>query len=265
MRITIVLLLIGAAHATSRYRLERRLDQGGNGKVHISHIGEREIVVKCGPSKRMERYREEFGLMEQLRGESWAIQPIEFFVQGDSPCIVMESLNRDFGDVRRHTEHVWPLETVASIGLGLVEALKTLHFRHHLFHKDMHSGNIGTRKSDPSQLVIFDYGDMGPITHPAEPSGDLRQALLSLRYYWDGNRKFYVAKRYSYDKAEVCAGIPPSLCHAIDFAYTLKPKAATPDHYDELRAMLRRVLAETGHHEYKGRIIGGAELFGAEV
>lgn len=250
-----MLLLVGVIDLMTVWGA--RLDRGGNGEVHIVSLNGVEVVKKCGPVTMVEQYTNEYSTMELLRVEPWAVEPFEFFVSAGRPCILMELLGDDLAKIRSSNSSVWPIETVVSIGISLIDALKELHFRFGLAHTDLHSGNIAVRKNDSSKLVIFDYGDMVSVGgHNSLRSADLIQAILSLRYYWDGDRKYYVAKRYSYNKEELCEGIPESLCDVIDYVYKRRKGKFGISDYDRVRSMLVGIL-DDGGFEWDGGIIWG--------
>jgi hypothetical protein len=239
------------------YTEVRRIDKGGNGKVHIvtSEDGE-ELVIKCGPVTRTSRYEEEYKLMEKLGRKNWAVKPVEYFLNSqDAPCIVMEQLGQDLAAMRSADRATWSIPTVVSIGIGMIDALIDLHFEFNLVHKDLHSGNVAVRKNDKSKLVIFDYGDMVPATPGLSTKIDIRDAMLSMRYYVEGNRRFYLAKQNGYNKAEVCTGIPEELCTAIDTVYDRSRKVLTKDDYLGVRRILTDLLKDKYDVEYTGSII----------
>jgi hypothetical protein len=255
-------LLVGSVFVVStyagfvgKYALLNRIDMGGNGKVYTakSPSGE-EVVLKCGPANAVTKYEAEFATMLTLGAKNWSVTPIESFMNGDSPCIVMEQLGDDLSRIRGTSTGVWPIATVASIGVGIIDALIDLHFDFKLTHSDMHPANIAVRKNDSSKLVVFDYGDMKPAPSPIRGRTDLKDAVLSLRYYLDGNRRYYVAKQYSYNKTELCEGIPDDLCNAIDIVYSAGRKELTRDDYMRIRSLLEGLMGQ----KYDGKIIWGS-------
>jgi hypothetical protein len=240
---------------TDDYTVLHRIIIGGKAQILVvkSTAGE-ELVIKCGQTNQVDKLKTEFQRMEILGKSNWSLKPVEFFMNQDAPCIVMEQLGGDVQRVRRASTEKWSIPTVVSIGIGIIDALTEMHFKYNLVHSDMHPGNIGYRKGDTSHLVVFDYGDMKPVSSPMSGKSDLKDALLSMRYYIDGDRKYYVAKQYSYNQAELCAGIPDELCAAIDLVFANKGKAVPKETYDEIRNMLTGLLKKLGV-EYAGKII----------
>jgi hypothetical protein len=239
---------------STEYELVRRIDKRGSGIVHIvTNTEGEELVLKCGPPHQEQKYIKEYIMMGRLESKSWSVKPVEQFMNGTSPCVVMELLGSDMKGLRKASTKTWPMTTVASIGIAMIDALIDLHFNYHLVHSDLHPGNVAVRKNDPTQLVVLDYGDMRAASTPMNYRTDLMDAMLSLRYYVDAMGKFSVAKQYSYKKAEVCAGIPKELCDAIDMVHSSKGSPILKESYEEIRAMLVELMAKEGV-QYTGKI-----------
>jgi hypothetical protein len=264
--IGIAVLAVGPAIVSSKivspdreYNVVDRIDVGGNGKVHVVQLDkDNHAVVKCGPAHMKEAYNKEFKMMKAVESAAWSPKPMEFFMNKDSPCIVMDLLGKDLAKVRSNSKRIWPIELIASIGIQLIDAMGELHFTHNLVHNDLHAGNIALRLPAQDQLVVFDYGDMVPAVPSALIASELRQVMLTLRYLLDGDRKYYVTKRYKYNMEELCENIPEELCNVIDYAYSLD-KEATQEDYREIRLSLEKMLAEKSL-TYEGKIMWGKSV-----
>jgi hypothetical protein len=244
----------------SEYTVLRRIHKGTNGRLFVvrSNSGE-ELVLKCGNSGQYEKYASEFDLMNKFKSTNWSLKPVEHFIDSDSPCITMEQLGGDMEDIRDGSTERWSNPTVASIGIALIDALTQIHFDFDQVHSDMHPANIAVRKTDKSKLVVFDYGEMKPAPSALHTKPDIKEAMLSLRYYIDGNRRFYVAKNYSFKKEEVCTkGVPDEICGVIEKVYSSSGTAFDRNDYAQLRSQLEAVLAKSGM-KYDGRIIWGTD------
>lgn len=241
------------------YELCSEVSSGGNGKIYRAarsgkcSLGS-DAIVKCGPVGYEGLYTTEWDNMSSLQNNPWAVKAFDFFYNEDAqPCIGMEELGIDFQKIRGVSTAVWSTNLIASIGIALVDALTQLHNVHNLVHTDLHMGNVATRilkggsEHVSDHLVVFDYGDMKLAASDAKDSrnglirADMQQALISLRFLVDGNTNFYVAKRYTYNKEEVCSsGIDANLCKAIDYVYNTKPNDVVDHAY--MRACLVDML-----------------------
>jgi hypothetical protein len=127
-------------------------------------------IIKCAKDRGADRYQAEFDYMQLLRDQPWSVRPREFFMFKDKPCFSMEELNPTISSVRNKFPKgfAWPMPTLVSIAIGMVDAFETIHTQYELSHADFHMGNLATRKIRGSrlpvstELVLFDYGDMRP-------------------------------------------------------------------------------------------------------
>jgi hypothetical protein len=228
--------------------------------VKSAKTGDR-LVVKCGRPHRTSNFKNEFKMMELIGNRDWTLEPVELFMHEESPCIAMEELGGDIYQIRKSSTEKWSVPTVVSIGIGLIDALIELHFDVELVHHDLHPGNVGYRKSDPTHLVVFDYGQTRPAESQLATKRDLKDAVLSMRYYIDGNNQFFMAKQHRYVKADVCRGIPEELCIAIDTVFSFGSGRSIPkETYFEIREMLTSILEQSGI-EYDGKIIWDTVAF----
>ncbi len=279
MRAAIVVSWVSVASGAQSYDLCSEINSGGHGKVYRAARGPAgscskgsSAIVKCGPVGFEKVYTEEWDKMSRLQVNAWAIKPFDFFYNSETqPCIGMEELGVDLSMIRRASgQKIWSNQLIATIGLGLVDALTSMHLVHNYVHTDLHLGNVATRIPSESNnqfvsdtLVVFDYGDMKPAANDARDTreglirADMQQALLSLRYLIDGEEKFSVAKRYSYNKDEACKGgaIDSNLCNAIDYVFSIKPKELV-DHA-HARQFLMAMLGTT---PYQQRILWDADV-----
>ncbi len=117
------------------------------------------VVVKCTTPVHERSLRREFESMGKLRNERWSLRPIEMFEMNEKLCV---SMAREGDDLRirsrSYSSQSFPLVTVTSIGIALLDFLKELHFKHKLIHGDIHAANLATRIDDDEQLVVLDYG-----------------------------------------------------------------------------------------------------------
>lgn len=244
---------------TTKYTLCKRLSKGGNGMVHTAAISAlsdpnpgvcgpvEKVIIKCGDTSLTAMYESEYASMLLVENQEWAPRVFEFFKRTDTvggSCITMERLGSDLEKIRLgYPENAtWPWVTLGSIGSRMIEIVKTMHLDLGLTHTDLHLGNFAVGLSPvgtlSSSLYVIDFGDThelgGPpvgMAHlgypPAGSKGvqallEIRQIVISIRYLWDGNFKFYVDKRYTYNESEVCAGIAQPLADAIKYVYGLQ-------------------------------------------
>lgn len=185
----------------------------------------------------------EYDRMVSLQNERWSVKPKLFYHEQGRFAIGMELLGLDFR--ARRANSTFSLESILSIGIGLVEALKSLHLDHHYVHRDIWPANIATR--DDSQVVLLDYGRMVRSEWEVDRRVDLIYAMLVLRFLWNGDSgavSLFIGK---YDPAKVCLGIPDELCAVMDpigRAGVLAP--IDESHYDTLIDQMRTVLNQRG-------------------
>lgn len=230
-----------------------------------SHV----VAIKCAKSigndvRLAGKFQNEFDIMSNLAKHDWCPRVVELFHNAAPPnnvCISMAEVGRSVSWTRDRNGQIWTPNTVLSIGIGIMDIMTVMHFEQNLFLADVHMGNFALGKDDQSKLMMIDYADMRPLEAPGNKRGkaalikdDIRHAILSLRYLFDGRYRFYSAKRYSgYNKEEVChaAYVHTAVCEAIDYVYT-KQGMFTRDDYDHVRGILEAGLSGV---EYKGNII----------
>ena len=260
---------------TREYVACERVDQGGNGFVvsAVSYAigstpvdctsGDR-VILKCAKKENaFDDYKAEYLRMEIFASKSWAPGVIELFRSHDSsspsgvPCIAMEHLGPDLSRVRHHFGNdPWSWGTIGSIGARMIDIIESLHKDFEVCHTDLHAANwmLGYEQEGYSpNLRLADFGDTRPI-RVGDDIEDVKQIVLMLRYLRDGDRKYYVWKRYHFDRTEVCAGVPTPLCEAMIYIKDLPPTA--PLDYQRVRGYMVR-LAKAGGVTYKGQIEWG--------
>jgi len=179
-------------------------------------------------------------------------KPIEYFLKrGDPqlPCIAMERVGSNLQTLRSNYAGIWPHETLGSIGIQLISMVDKLHNDYNLLHKDLHLGNVclgdDTLLSD--HLFLIDLGDMTPVETTIKGTADffrldeVRQAVLSIRYLFDGDSKFYVSKRYQYDRDDACSNdVPKPLCDALEYVYSIPIDTSEID-YEYVKNVMREM------------------------
>ena len=261
---------------TKQYMLCAQLSKGGNGLVYTgvalslsdpvtSCDGHSDrVIVKCGMPKNQAMYEGEVARMKSLESSGWAPRVHEYFIRNDekgSPCIVMELLGTDLEKLRlRYLGKQWPLATLGSIGARMAEILESMHTKFELTHTDLHLGNFAIGKSgEPLSpiLYVIDYGDTRPLVDNQRWSKsmdailEVRQVVISIRYLWDADFKFYVEKRYNYDEDEICAKIAAALCEALKYVYSLKQGDQVD--YGKVRDLMISLIP--ADQSYSGRIL----------
>jgi hypothetical protein len=227
------------------------------------------VAIKCAKTSGYDvrlanKFQNEFDIMSNLSKHDWCPRVAELFHNAAPPnsvCIAMGEVGRSVSWTRDRDGRIWTPNTVLSIGIGIMDIMTVMHFDLNLYLADVHMGNFALGKDDQSKLMLIDYADMRPLETPGKTNrkvalitDDIRHAILSLRYLFDGRYRFYSAKRYSgYDKSVVChaAYVHSAVCEAIDYVYT-KQGMFTREDYDHVNEILKAGLSGV---EYKGKII----------
>lgn len=246
--------------ASDGFALVAQIGRGDFGVVHeaVTDTGDR-VAIKCGPRARRGAFSEEFECMKHLQSAEWSVKPFKIFDHGDDVCIAMELLGQDLESRRKSSAYGWPMETIASIGVSLVVALKELHFKYGFVHVDLHIGNMATRAGNDGQLVILDYGRAMVSDARYMRSVDLRRVLIALVFFWTGDVDLYTNLYQDYDKFRPALAqvAPAELVDVVDFLVWARSNQTplTPDDYDIVKEALEEiVLRETGQ-AHDGNIV----------
>lgn len=260
------------------YETCSQVSVGGNGRVYTavrfrnsetpkSCQYDEKLILKCASRDQAELISREFDLMNSLSSASWIPQIYEFFerVGGGSrePCIAMELLGSDLEKLRlAYTEGLqWSWVTLGSIGARMAETVASLHTDFGMTHTDLHAGNWMLTRSVTNSLSptlkMIDFGDTRSLAANPDTAAfwvreEVRQIIISIRYLYDGDFKFYVWKRYVFNEAEICAGVPAILCDALKYVNDLAE--GEPIDYMRIRTYMTTLVEEHGGN-YTGQII----------
>jgi hypothetical protein len=237
------------------YLCDELLSKGGEGTVCAV---DPDLVIKCDDSKSL---NDEADLL--LRFSHTASLLVDKAVPREARtpkfvCIVMRRLGPSLESLRsEENDRVWSWTTLASIGYIMINILEDFH-RNGFVHTDFHPGNLLVGSQDRSLLLPIDLGDMRPAESDARNTAlgyivdDLKQAMVSLRYLRDGDRRFYAAKRFRYEgpgRMIITANGPTSYRDLLDYLYSIDSIDSLK--YDQLRAM---VISMSGEAFTEGRI-----------
>ena len=261
------------------YQTCSQVSVGGNGLVYTAvRFGRSEppkacssddlLVLKCATRDQSGLISREYELMRTLSSVSWIPNVHEFFnrVDGSSrdPCISMEQLGYDLEKIRlSYPEGTqWSWVTLGSIGARMTEMVEALHNDYSLTHTDLHAGNWMLTRSVAGTLSpvlkMIDFGDTRSRTVIGSDlwhywiREEIRQIVIGIRYMFDGDFKYYVWKRYSFNEAEICAGIPSTLCDALVYVNNLA-ECETID-YARVRQYMVTLVEQHGG-TYSGEIL----------
>ena len=227
----------------------RRLTADGNGVIFTaSHnatnchdpVSENVLIVKCDKRRSLEE--------EYVTSRS--IHPFRDFVyerviDPSKPtriCFSMKYFGLSLAKIRAKDSRdvIWPWNLVASLGTRIVAQLQLTHESGYA-HTDLHFGNVVSIQRNvsdllslmESELAIIDFGDAvhleaGRREATSRVRSDLMQVIVALRFLVDGDRKFYVEKRYGFkptkamNPGEICAGAPTAYCDILIYLYHLR-------------------------------------------
>ncbi len=224
------------------------------------------LVLKCSSGRDQRTIVErEAELLQRLQATDLVPKLYEFFTSLEIPdmvCIAMEQLGADLEKIRLGYSEgtTWSWVTLASIGARTIEIVRALHEDYGLVHMDLHPGNFMTTRTTSGSLSpvlkVIDFGEMKDRFHMEAPEtyirDEVRQVVLALLYLFDGNFKFYVWKRYAFDKAEVCANTPEAFCEAIVYVNSIKDTESVD--YDRVHRLMVSIIEKNGG-KYDGTII----------
>jgi hypothetical protein len=171
-------------------------------------------------------------MLSKLSDSGFTSRPFEIFLDNEDknrPCISMERVGINLQSLRMSNRGQWPSETLGSIGVALIDAVDKLHNNYHVIHKDLHLGNVCLGDNQTSdKLYIIDFGEMKELqtdiagTTEFYKLEEVRQVVLSIRFLFDGDDRYYVTKRYTYKKDDACKPqVPSALCDALEYVFTL--------------------------------------------
>jgi serine/threonine protein kinase len=252
---------------TRVYKVCKKLVAGENGKLYrvISYglteaekdcaTTEPKLILKCTGTGEESDIMNEVEMMGRLAGASWIPEVYEWFVLSlKNYCYSMEELGMDLHKLRDMYPlgQQWPWATLGSIGARSIEIVKQMHTEFGVINTDLHLGNWMLEKTPDNRLtpqlkmIDFGYGRTTSYkTAPAKLLEEIRQQVIALRFLWNGDFKFYVWKRYkTFNKAEICAGVPEIYCRALLYVRDLK--LGDRIDYDLLIRMMRQIVEEHG-------------------
>lgn len=260
------------------YEVCQQVSVGGAGTVYLvdlahgggacEHGGS--LIIKCGPSDSKDLYRDEFMKMSRMSSETWVPRAHGHFIQQGGPggpCIVMERLGMDLQKLRESMgDSKLTTGALGTLGARMVEIVCSLHNKYGLVHSDLHAANwmleLSTGKPS-TNIKMIDYGDMKPLASDRSNTAqgyaieEIRQVVITLRYLFDRDLKYYVWKRYNYSESEICAGVPSELCEALRYVNGLQEgENQPPVDYDRLKSLLEAMAANGGIH-YSGKVEWG--------
>lgn len=242
-----IVLILCVSTAYSSFQVVSRIGYGGLSQVFLANSERGQVALKCDHRwVQHSALQEEFYIMDHLKAEPWSLEPIALIEDIDAPtCMAMELAGEDLFTLRSAKDTKWSIETIASIGIALLNALETLHFKYDLVHKDIFAGNIASRQDDKSKLVLIDYGKTRSSSSSYDRWFDLHQAMLCLRFLWDGDYPLYSVLDARYEVDLACEDIPEGLREAIDYVCgwdVPEDWEVLPDHYDHVRTLLAEHL-----------------------
>lgn len=219
------------------------LSKGGMGLVYAV---EPDMAIKCDPSKSLLVEAER---MEFFPSTASILVDTAVPITGTSRekvCIVMKRLGASLEAIRdRDKARIWSWATIASIGVILLDVSHEMHVRG-FADTDRHPGNYLLDASNQSLLFPIDIGEANPIDITTQRGkdivlGELRQAMVSLRYLVDGDRRFFQEKKFSFKDASLrrvlLAGSPEEYVEIIEFLYSKHP-AIAEEQYEWIRSKL---------------------------
>lgn len=190
----------------------------------------------------------EFECMHTVENPAWSLRSFDVIKQAGNSCIAREVLGSDLQHTRAMFKDTWPAETIASIGIAMIDILIDLHFRYQTVHGSIGAANVATRSRDATQLVLLNFEHAKSTEDNEKRYTDIRRMLMMLRYLCDGNpvyREFDTSAVY--DRDRVCSDIPNRLCAVIDWVFTW-PNGweIAEDVYRRIREQLVKMLEDEG-------------------
>ena len=251
------------------YRTCAEVSKTGHGLIYLAvsyRAGETprgcetepKVILKCATAGHGTMIANEFTMLNRLSSASWSPSVYGFIEKGDVlvPCVAMESLGWSLEKIRNGyaVGTKWSWGTLGTIGARTIEIMKALHLERRIIHTDSHPGNwLLERTLDGSlsrKLKLIDFGDAHDISDPSKRLEDVQQQIAALRYYFDGDYKFFVYKRMPSIEVTL-AGMPETFAEA--FRYVKNLRNAGEIDYDKIHGLMVRLAAEHGV-TYKGEI-----------
>lgn len=144
-----------------RYRIERLLGEGSQGRVYAARDERRgvPVAIKIPRSDRvLKRVEREVVAMNTLRHTN-IVSLIEFLVEHDPPLVVMERLSSTLArGIKEAEDHRVSPRELATLGLGALAALEYMH-GFGWVHRDVKPGNIAwVSEGERGTAKLLDLG-----------------------------------------------------------------------------------------------------------
>jgi tRNA A-37 threonylcarbamoyl transferase component Bud32 len=235
----------------------RRIRDGGLSTVDLVEMPDgRRIALRCS-KKSGHLLLRGYGHLIDAMSSKYVPEPLGYYkLRGKGDCVFMEATGPSLAELRRASGAMtWPPETIASIGLQLLDAAFQMHTEFGVTHRDLTASNIAVTGDEvlPKQIMLIGLDFAMPI-HSAEFNiQDVRALLVTLRYLFDEDETYMtvnplngqcVKDQGNFDK---CVFHAPAeltkLCRAIEYACTSTPSyAQLAEYYGTVRNLLRDML-----------------------
>lgn len=234
------------------------LGNGMTGKVALVNMSDgRQAALKCS-WKRGHALLRGYGHLLDTSKSKYFPKPYGYYkIRNAGDCLFMEVTGPTLDQMRKVSSAlIWPAETIASIGLQLMRAVRRMHEEFEIAHRDANPANIVVARETPpgstlpTKAMLIDF-DFGLSIHAEELKiQDVRQTLVSLRYLYDQDSAYWAVNpttgictthQQTYEK---CHPGPEALCKAI--TYACDPSLKKID-YSIVQEHLLNMLKESGH------------------
>ena len=239
--------VVDAAVLIGGYKKVRTLGSGVAGIVYE--------VVKSGKKfalKRAKRQstslKDEFEFMRLMNGTEGFPAVYALFECGKRDCLVMELMGPVLSSIQRHVEK-FPLPTVASIAIQMIDRMEALHKRG-LVHGDLYRNNVCPGHDQfRSRLYAIDFGQVSTASKPKR--FDAKSIGFTVLGLLDVGDKYCHFDRYA-DNKGLMRGVPTQIVALLKHVESLEHD--DPPNYTLMRKLMVELLESLGH-KYKGEIV----------
>lgn len=175
------------------------LGRGMSGSVRLVRMADNTLAaLKCSHMKGHPLLRGYGPLLDTKDSEYFPDAMGYYKIRQGGDCVYMEVTGPTLKELRDASMSMqWPQETLASIGLQLLRAVRRMHTEFGYGHRDLNPSNLAVSRCIPSagqlpiraMLIDFDFAQVIRSRHLVLQ--DVRAILVSLRYLHNGDGNYW--------------------------------------------------------------------------
>ena len=233
----------------------KKIDNIGSGVAGVVYEVERggkRYALKKSKDRYDDSVKEEYEIMNELKAEEGFPKAHAFFKCDGKDCLVMDLVGPVISSLQRQMPR-FPLETVGSIGIQLIDRIEALH-KHGIVHGDLYRNNMSPGKGlNKTKMFAIDFGQ---VKSKRSRKFDVKSVLCTILGLLKINENCSHDDDYSRDH-RIVRGTPEPVAELVRYVESLSSDSKID--YDKMRKFLLRLIKDAGH-EYKSEVIWPKEL-----